>query len=143
MKDYFQHIIAGAILFILGLGLAFLPEKQNHREISPQQICQELSPGETLARMAAGPAEMTKAEALQLLENPGPYVKLIDIRAADKYQRGHAAGAINIPVPNLTKPENLALLKNTAHTPVLYGQNKAQAYGPWLLFQQMGMDHIR
>lgn len=125
-----------ALLFVAVIGVGLVSLKTN-------ELKYELSPGETLALMASKPMEMTKEEALQLLENPGPSVKFIDIRDADKYLKGHVEGALNIPVPNLTQPDNLALLKNTAHTLVLYGQDKAQAYGPWLLFQQMGMAHIK
>ncbi|MCB9276529.1 MAG: rhodanese-like domain-containing protein [Lewinellaceae bacterium] len=125
-----------ALLFVVVVGIGFITMKTN-------TLKYKLSAKETLAQMAEGPAGLAKAQALQLLDNPGADVRFIDIRSTDKYQKGHVKDAINIPERNLTDPENLAVLKDSAYTVVLYGDNKVQAYGPWLLFRQMGMNHVQ
>lgn len=103
----------------------------------------QLTANETLDLLNQNPAEMTKEDVQMLLDNPNSAVKFIDIRENGTFQKGHLPGATNIPVANLLDPEYKSFLKDTTHLLVLYGRNKVQAYGPCVLFQRMGMNHVK
>lgn len=127
MKDYFQHIIAGAILFLLGLGLAFLPEKQSHREISPQQINQELSQEERY---------ITVDEVADRLVQNDPALLLVDLRAPEEYERFSLPGAINIPLEKILAPESEEYLGRKELDVVFYCNDGIKSELAWQVRQR-------
>ena len=125
-----------ALLFVIVIGLGLI-------SLRSDDLKYQLSVSETLEKITENSVEMIKEEAQQLLENTSPSVKYIDIRSTEAFLKGHKRGALNIPINKLVNPENRAFLKDTAYTIVLYSQDQEQAYGAKLLFQQLGMNHIK
>lgn len=73
-------------------------------------------------------------------------IVLFDIRNNFVFGQGHIPGAENISANNLIKKENierLQELKKMNVTVVLYGEDELQANGPWMLFNQVGLDNVK
>ena len=82
-------------------------------------------------------------EVLQLIENGTSDLQLIDLRPQSEFARGHLDGAFNMPTQYLFEETNLALITDPSRTTILYGQDQRSANGPWLLFRQLGYDHLK
>ena len=56
--------------------------------------------------------------------NPAPFI--VDVRTADYYAKGHIAGAINIPITDIAKPENLHKLPTNQEIVIVDNDGQAQ-----------------
>jgi rhodanese-related sulfurtransferase len=80
------------------------------------------------------------------LNNKAVDFAMIDLRNSDEYSKGHIGEAVNIPVRDLLKQNNLKKLKElTSKHPfvVLYGNDELQASSPALLLKQIGYDNLK
>ncbi|MCB9276530.1 MAG: rhodanese-like domain-containing protein [Lewinellaceae bacterium] len=128
MMQYFKHIVAGAIILMLGLGLVLLPEKQKHRETSPRQICQELSQQERY---------ITVDEVADRLVQKDPTLLLADLRTPEEFERFSLPGAINIPVDKVLDAESDPFLNRKEFDVVFYCNDGTQSELAWQLRKRM------
>ncbi len=73
-------------------------------------------------------------------------VVLFDIRDNFVFGQGHIPGAENISANDLTQEESIKRLEDLNDkniTVVLYGKDRLQANGPWMLFRQAGFSNVK
>lgn len=81
-----------------------------------------------------------------MLQNTEKKLVLIDLRNNFEFSRGAIPGAENISTVDLTRKESIERLQDLHEqnvTVVFYGEDQLQANGPWMLFRQLGFDHIK
>lgn len=85
-------------------------------------------------------------QLVDVINHKNKNVVLIDIRNKYAFGLGHIPGARSIPSFNLTRKENLKLLKGfkkNGITVILYADNQLHANGPWMFFRQVGFNNIK
>lgn len=87
-------------------------------------------------------AAITPGEAQRLLAESPEQVRLIDIRKPDAFQKGHPAGAINIPAAQLLEPNYWQLVHNPEVTLILFGDPDQSALIPWAVLTQAGCKNV-
>ena len=100
----------------------------------------QISPEETLSVILSDEALISPDEVTQLAKEN---YQLIDLRPQSEFVKGALEGAINIPTQYLFEPDNLALIADASRTTILYGEDQLGANGPWILFRQLGYDHLK
>jgi rhodanese-related sulfurtransferase len=136
MKNFTQTRLLAllAVLFALVLAVGYLTSQRKDHSY-------QLSPEETLAKIQGENAVATTEEVKNNKGRSG--FVLIDLRDQGEYVKGYIEGAWNVPVASLLDEESLDLLEDESVTFVLYGKDAEQAYGPWLLLQQMGYTNVK
>ena len=96
---------------------------------------------EALALAAAGGYLLPASGVDSLLKKMGKDLTVIDLRPPYAFEKGHPDGALNIPVAQLLDREQWRILRKS-HTVLLVGETAAQANGPWLLLNQLGLENV-
>jgi rhodanese-related sulfurtransferase len=71
---------------------------------------------------------------------------LVDTRDPVAYRKSHIDQAINIPVQDILQSENLKVftkLSKENGTIIIYGNDRLEANGAWMILKQLGFDNIR
>jgi rhodanese-related sulfurtransferase len=71
---------------------------------------------------------------------------LVDTRNPVTYQKSHIDLAINIPAQDILKADNLkafSKLSKKKGTIIIYGKDRLEANGVWMILKQLGFDNIR
>ena len=128
------------ILFLIVVIIGFLTMKRPllNYEISLQQTTKILK---DTSNNCFYPYQL-----VNVVNHKNKNVVLIDLRNKYAYGRGHIPGAKSIPAFNLTRKDNVKLLKNykkNGVTVVLYADNQLAADGAWLFFRQVGFCNIK
>jgi rhodanese-related sulfurtransferase len=122
---------AGAILLIiLGVILAFSPLKKS-------------AEGTATANFLANEIEnrqdhITADQLGHLIIDEDPGYQLIDLRDKQEFEKFHIKTAINIPLKDLFKDENIALLSRDKLV-VLYTNGGTHAAQAWVLLEEKGI----
>ncbi len=128
-----NYIVAGSILVLLGLGLALLPEKNNRKELSAEQLVLELT-DET--RFASGDLVAGK------IISKDPVFLLVDVRTPEAFAAFALPNAINIPLENLLDEESAEILDRDYLDIVFYSDDDLKAEQAWMLKKRSGAKSI-
>ncbi len=106
----------------------------------------KLSPEQTVELLVYGEGLVYPYELEDVLNGTVDSVLLWDIRNTFEFGRGHIPGAENISAVSLLEPDNvdrLKELKEQGITVIMYGKDQLHANGPWMVFRQLGCDHVK
>lgn len=110
------------------------------------RLSYSLSPEETINLVISGDGMVVPYELEDVLNGTIDTVLLWDIRNTFEFGKGHIPGAENISAVNLLESDNidrLNELKEKGISVILYGNDQLHANGPWLVFRQLGFDHVK
>ncbi len=113
--------------------------------LSGPRLKYALNPEQTIELVTYGEGMVYPYELEDVLNGSIDSILLWDIRNTFEFGRGHIPGAENISAVNLLTPENikrLKQLKEDGMAVVLYGKDQLHANGPWMVFRQLGCDHV-
>jgi len=120
-------------LVMLGLVLAFAPV---------DQAANNVTPAETLMTEFQKTNVYVSADELgHWIIDKQPGFLVVDIRSADDYGNYSIPGSVNIPLTDLTKPDNLDLLKDFDMAVLASNGNTASSQA-WLMLRQKDLDNI-
>ncbi|NOZ62880.1 MAG: rhodanese-like domain-containing protein [Calditrichaeota bacterium] len=124
--------IGAFVAIILGLLLAFLP-------VQSRQIV--IKPG-ALARTITGDEYHIDPETVSkwLVEGNEDFL-LIDVRSPEEFAQGHIKNAINIPLPELIKPETIDEL-DTDKLIILYSNGISHAIQAWVVLHAADISDV-
>jgi 3-mercaptopyruvate sulfurtransferase SseA len=122
--QFINYLIAGGILFLLALGLAFLPEKNNREELSPEFLLQDVNREVRF---------LSPDEVADRLINQDPALVLIDLRSEEEYNAFSLPAALNFPLEKVFEPETQELLDRDELDFVFYSNDHIKAEQAWLL----------
>ena len=98
-------------------------------EVHPEQLLLDLTNGERFI----DPDQL----ATRMIEKD-PSVRLIDVRPPDAFKTFSLPGAYNIPLKDLLRPENQALLDCSRYTPVFFSNDDLIAAHAWQINRRQG-----
>jgi hypothetical protein len=134
-----RRLTISAVLFtaIIAVGLLTL----NRPELEYQ-----LSQEEMMELIQAGTHTITPEEVTSLLQGKSTEYVFVDLRSENSFERGTLPGAINIPVSDILKPENLEFYRTMAGESlqiILFAKDQKEANGPFMLLRQIGVENVR
>jgi len=121
MKRYY---FLAAIAIILGAGLIFLPEKENHRELAPEKLLYELDDQSRF---------LSPDQVAELIISQDPTLLLVDVRDKEEFDTFSLIGAIHIPLKDILAKENEQYFNREALQVVFYSNDDVKSEQAWLL----------
>lgn len=133
MKKLINHITLLMAVFLLIAVSACQPDPVRYAS-SPEQLLEALQQSDFV---------LSPEAARQVVQAPAESQLLIDLRSPAEFEKGHIEGALNIPSQDLLLPETLVFFSRKDAQFILYGEDQAQANGPWLFLQQLGVENVK
>jgi len=124
--------IGAFVAILLGLLLAFLPVQSRQIVIKPEELARTISAEE----YHIDPETVSK----WLVEGTEDFL-LIDVRSPEDFAQGHIKNAVNIPLPELIKPETIEEL-DTDKLIILYSNGVSHATQAWLVLHFAGVEDV-
>lgn len=128
-----RYVFFAALLFILGAGLLFIPEKQNLNETAPEQLLSELF---------YQTRYISTDEVAERIINEDPSLFLVDVRMADYYFEYSLSGAANIPLEEILYPDWEDYLAQEYVDIVFFSNGDIFAEQAWMLASRMGYENL-
>lgn len=129
-KKIANYLPAGAILFFVFITTAFVL-------MPAPKLKFELSQEETLTTILSHIQVIQPEKVNEILTTNDQGYQFIDLRSPKEYNLHHIAGAINIPIHDILKSENVELLNPADKMNILYGATVEDACPSWLILQQL------
>lgn len=129
-----NYLISAAILILLVLGLVFFPEKENQRELSPDQLLQEIQNDKRF---------ISVDQLAEMLINQDPALLLVDVRDPASFSKFALPGALNIPFKKMLNEEFQSYFDNKAAEIVFYSNDHSLAEQAWIIKKREKVDNIR
>ena len=105
----------------------------------------ELTPEQTVLLSVSDDGGISPEKLDNILTGSTDNAEIIDIRNRDKFAKGHIPNVKNISAVELLKDDNIKWLRKLRENGVvviIYGEDQIQANGPWMVFQQIGLDNV-
>ncbi len=128
-----KYVISASLLVLLGVILAFLPEKSHTTEIGPDKLLSELN-DETRF--------VSTDKVADNIINGVPSVQLIDVRPAEEYNKFSLPDAINIPLDSLLLPDWQAYIDQEGIKTIFYSNGTVYASQAWMLSRRLGFSNL-
>lgn len=119
-----NYIVAASAILIFGVGLIFLPEKVNKKELDPQEMLLELQNARRLVDVE---------DITDRMVNEDPSLILVDVRDSLAFEDFTLPGAINIPLENILDTENDDYFGREELDIVLFSNDHFLAEKAWVL----------
>ncbi len=127
------YILLIGLALILGVGLAFLPEKDNQTEMDPSKLLLEL---EDQTRF------VSTDEVAEWIINQDPTLLLIDVRDKAAYNKFSLDVAMHIPLGNILAEDNKQYFDRDELKIVFYGNDDILAEQAWMLLRREKYNNI-
>lgn len=127
------YIAVAVLLVLLGLLVALLPLHKAGKEVSPDQLLEEL----TSSTRFLSPDRV----AADLIAHD-PSLLLIDVRSKAEYDSFNIEGSVHIPVDSLMTGQSTDLLANPALRKVFCSTDDTRSALAWMLARRMGFKQI-
>jgi 3-mercaptopyruvate sulfurtransferase SseA len=129
-----NQIIAASLVLLLGLGLIFLPDKDNHREVQPLDLLEEMQNDKRF---------ITVDQLTEKMIQQDPTLLLVDVRDTASFARFSLPGAINIPFDQLMNPDYDDYFNRKELDIVLYSNDHILAERAWMIKKRQNIHHVR
>lgn len=124
------RIVITFILILLGVIIAAVPENTTKPF--------KLTSGQLLDEIKSGTQFVQPDQVADMLINKDPYLRLIDVRSPEDYDRFHLPGAINVPLDNILSDQWTDVLDQDVYMNVLYSNGTTHSNEAWILVRQLG-----
>lgn len=129
-----NYIIAAAVILALGLGLIFLPEKTNRKQVQPAELLQEFQNEKRYVSVD---------QLTEMMINEDPSLILVDVRDTDSYEAFSLPGAINIPLAQILDEEWDDYFDREELEIVFYSNDHLLAEQAWMLKKRQEVHNTR
>lgn len=124
------RLILASTLIPLGLIIAAVPENTT----KPYK----LTAVELLEEVKSGTQFLQPDEVADMIVSKDPTLQLIDVRAADEFEKFSLPGAINIPLADILSPEWEETINQDVKMNVFYSNGTNDANQAWMITRQLG-----
>lgn len=132
MKNLFSGVLV-VIAVALGLGLFFLPEKDNSRKESPEFLHLDM----------IDPSRLVSTDELaELIISKDPTLLPIDVRSPEAYQNFSIPGAVNIPLAKMLDEESAYYLGLGEMQKVFFSNDDLSSNEAWMIAKRMGYENV-
>jgi rhodanese-related sulfurtransferase len=129
-----KYIIGVVIFLVFGLYLALSSVKQSeYVEVKPDKLFLDL---------IENTRYFSVDEVAQMIISQDPSIQLIDVRDEKLFNKFTLNGAINIPLKDLLKEDNLAYLDQDIYKTILFSNGNSDADVAWMLATRMGYQNV-
>lgn len=129
-----KNIFAIGLLLVLSLFIAFTSvDRNNTNEISPDELHQKI---------IQKTRYYTPEDVAHHIISQDPSLQLIDVRDEVFYNKFTLKGAINIPLKDFLKPENLNYLDQSTYKTIIFSNGSADADVAWMLATRLGYTNV-
>lgn len=122
------------VLIVLGVFIAFSSVKKEEQE--------QISPDKLYNKVIQKTRFYTPDEVAKLIISKDPSLLLIDVRSKKFYNKFTLFGAINIPLKDILKPENLNYFDQDVFKTILFSNGTSDAEVAWILTNRLGYNNI-
>ncbi len=129
----YKYIIPSAVLILLGLMLALMPQVKHSKEIPPQEI---------LLKILDDTRFYSTDKVAEMIINKDPSMMLVDVRDAEEYKNFSLPGAINLPLDSILTSTAKAYMGQDVRAIVFYGNGTIYANQAWMLGQRLGYKNL-
>ena len=119
-----RYVGLALVFILLGLGLVFLPDKDNTKKLEPSTLLIKLNDNSRL---------ISTDQISDKLITQDPSLILVDVRSPEAFSQGSLPGAINIPFSEILEEESLKLFNRKAYDKVIFANNDVIADQAWVL----------
>ena len=128
-----QYLLAMSLFLALGLFVAFSGVKErNYVEVKPDQLFLDL---------IESTRYFSVEEVAQMIIAEDPSIQLIDVRSEEYYNKFSLNGAINIPLKDLFKEENLGYIDQDVYKTIFFSNGSSDADVAWIISNRMGFNN--
>lgn len=128
-----KYWILAGIMFLLGLGLVFLPQQNPGEPISPKNLMTSLNQPFRY---------LTTDDVARRIIQKDPALLLIDVRDPAEYNTFSLPAAVNIPLKKILESDFQKLLSQKGMDVVFYSNGDLKAEDAWILSSRMGLQHL-
>ena len=129
-----KNLFGLVLLIILGLFIAFTTVKTSSTT--------EISPDLLNKKIIQQTRYVTPEEVAEMIISGDPTLQLIDVRTGKFYNKFTLKGAINVPMKDLLKQENLDYLDQDVYKTVLFSNGTSDADVAWILVTRLGYENV-
>ncbi len=128
-----NYLYSAGLLIVLGVILAFLPAKNNKKEVTANKLLLEII-DETRF--------VSTDEVAKMLINKDPSLQLIDVRTPEEYAKWSLPSATNIPLANILNADQQEVLNQEVKKTVLVSNGTVYANQAWVLLRRLNTKNI-
>jgi len=129
-----KNLFGLVLLILLGIFISFTNVKTTSND--------EISPDLLNKKIIQKTRYFTPEKVAGMIISGDPSLQLIDVRAEKFYNKFTLKGAINIPMKDLLKPENLEYLDQDVYKTVLFSNGTSDADVAWILVTRLGYENV-
>ncbi|MBP6976851.1 MAG: rhodanese-like domain-containing protein [Bacteroidales bacterium] len=124
------RVILSLLMILFGLIIAAVPENTTKPyKLTSDQLLEEIKGGTQFIH---------PDQVADMLINKDPYLRLIDVRSPDEYDKFHLPGAINVPLDNILSDQWTDILDQDVNMNVLYSNGTTHSNEAWMIVRQLG-----
>lgn len=125
--------LTAVILLLLGASLFFLPESHDTNEQPPSVL---------LADALDNARFVTIDQTADRIVNEDPQLLLIDVRDSASFRAFSLPGAVNIPLADILRPENLQIIDSHGKIIVFYSNDEVYSGQAWMVCRRAGINNL-
>jgi len=129
-----KHIIGIAVFLFLSVYIAFTNVKE--------YTMQETKPDKLFLDLIETTRYYSVEKVAELIISQDPSIQLIDVRPEEYYKKFSLNGAMNIPMKDFLKPENLLYLDQDVYKTILFSNGSSDADIAWMMATRMGYENV-
>jgi rhodanese-related sulfurtransferase len=129
-----KNLFGIILLIILGIFIAFTSLKKHGKT--------EIEPDKLINKTIQKTRYVLPEEVAESIISEDPTLQLIDVRTHKFYSKFTLKGAINIPLSELFKEENLAYFDQDIYKTILFSNGTSDADVAWILATRLGYKNI-
>jgi len=127
MKLNIKEMIIFALMLLGGIGAIFLPNYKKHPKVlNSEFLLQEMNKQERY---------ISTDDLAKALMTKDPSIILIDVRSKEEYKKFSLDGALNVPMEDLLKEDNLGYLDQDVYKTVLFSNGTSLADEAWMIMK--------
>jgi rhodanese-related sulfurtransferase len=128
-----KYLLPVFLFLGFALLLLLLPHKKSYTEISPEELLRQINSSSRF---------VTPDEVAERIIEKDPSVLLVDVRSSDEYHAYSLPGAINIPLEDLSNPDQQAILKQVGIDFIFISNGSIISDQAWILGKRMGLKNL-
>jgi rhodanese-related sulfurtransferase len=128
-----KYLIPVILMLGLGLILVLLPEKKTYDEIQPEELLRQVSSTSRLISVDVVADRIIKKD---------PSLVLVDVRNNEEFNAFALPGAINIPLQDIMKPDQIEMLSQEGFEFIFFSNGDITADQAWIISRRKGLNNI-
>ncbi|HNS16533.1 MAG TPA: rhodanese-like domain-containing protein [Bacteroidales bacterium] len=124
------RVVISLLMILLGFIIAAIPVNTTRPyKLTSDQLLEELKSGTQFIH---------PDQVAEMLINKDPYLRLVDVRSPEEFDKFHLPGAVNVPLDNILSDQWTDILDQDVYMNVFYSNGATHSNEAWMLLRQLG-----